>query len=81
MKQFMDAMGGDTKGMPPWEKVAAWKQECATLRATVARLTVACEYVLNTRNVECLHVAPKDLNCARCKIDDALIASRAKEPR
>lgn len=56
-------------------------RENATLRATVARLTVACEYVLNTPNVECLHVAPKDLSCARCKIDDALIASRAKEPQ
>jgi hypothetical protein len=22
---FMDAMGGDTKGKPPWEKVADWR--------------------------------------------------------
>jgi hypothetical protein len=32
VKQFMDALGGDTKGKPPWEKVAAWKKENAELR-------------------------------------------------
>ena len=36
VKQFMEAMGGDTKGKPPWEKVAVWQTENATLRAQLA---------------------------------------------
>lgn len=48
VKLFMDAMGGDTKGKPPWEKVETWREKAKSyddlkdknekLRATLIRV-------------------------------------------
>jgi hypothetical protein len=57
-------------------------RELATLRETHERLRAATTYLIDVRDVRCLHTHPApDADCAKCRIDSALPAQESHGTR